>query len=269
MGTGGDGPGGIEALGLHHEAGGRAILRALDLRVECGESVAVSGPSGCGKSTLLGCLAGLIVPSRGTVRIAGEDVTGVSAGRRAALRLRSIGMVYQFGELLPELTPAENVALPALMAGRPAEETYARGRELLAALGVDGVRDAETGTLSGGERQRVAVARALIGRPRVVLADEPTGSLDGTAADTVAEVLFSLPARYGCALVVVTHNPDIAARAERALTLRDGRLHAARDGFLRSAVASSAVASASAAPASPASSAAPASSASSDGTVGR
>ncbi|MET9296949.1 ABC transporter ATP-binding protein [Streptomyces sp. NPDC003077] len=221
-----DASAGVDARGLHVRVGGRAILRELDLRVPRGRSAAITGPSGCGKSTLLSCLSGLLPPSLGVVRIAGQDVTGIPPGRRAALRLRTIGVVYQFGELLPELSPVENVALPALMAGTPATDVYARARSLLAELGVVAVQDAETGTLSGGERQRVAVARALIGDPPVLLADEPTGALDGQAASTVADLLFSLPARHGCALVVVTHNPDVAARADQVYVMRDGQLHA-------------------------------------------
>ncbi|MFJ5924227.1 ABC transporter ATP-binding protein [Kitasatospora sp. NPDC092948] len=216
--------GGIETSDLHYGIANRTLLRAVNLRVRAGESVAVTGPSGCGKSTLLSLLAGLLEPSRGTVRIAGRDLAGLSAGRRAAVRLRSVGMIYQFGELLPELSPLENTVLPALLAGASKEEAYARGTRLLDGLGVPTAPGAETGSLSGGERQRVAVARALIGQPQVVLADEPTGALDGKASETVADLLFSLPSKHSCALVVVTHNPEVAARADRVLTMSDGRL---------------------------------------------
>ncbi|MFE4633102.1 ABC transporter ATP-binding protein [Streptomyces sp. NPDC056773] len=217
-------PTGVEARGLVHNIGARTILDALDLTVTYGESVAITGPSGCGKSTLLSCLAGLVRPAKGSVRVDGTDLIGLPPNRRAAVRLRSIGMVYQFGELLPELTPLENVALPALMAGIPAAETYARARALLRDLGIPSVADVETAVLSGGERQRTAVARALIGQPRVILADEPTGALDGEAADSVAELLFSLPSSRNCALVVVTHDPGIAGRADRIFVMRQGRL---------------------------------------------
>ncbi|MFE6871464.1 ABC transporter ATP-binding protein [Kitasatospora sp. NPDC057692] len=219
--------GGIETSDLHYEVAKRVLLRAVELRVEPGRSVAVTGPSGCGKSTLLSLLAGLLRPTRGSIRIAGQDMTAVAAGRRAALRLRSVGMIYQFGELLPELSPLENTVLPALLAGLSKQEAYARGTELLGGLGIEASLSTETGSLSGGERQRVAVARALIGHPQVVLADEPTGALDGKASASVADLLFSLPSTYGCALVVVTHNPAVAARADQVMVMADGRLRTA------------------------------------------
>ncbi|WEH20273.1 ATP-binding cassette domain-containing protein [Streptomyces sp. VNUA24] len=216
--------GGIEARDLRYEVADRVILRSLNLRVEPGESVAITGPSGCGKSTLLSCLSGLLSPTSGTVVLAGHTMTAISANRRAAARLRSVGIVYQFGELLPELTPLENVALPALMAGIPASDTYARAHQLIRELGLTKVLAAATGGLSGGERQRVAVGRALIGEPTVVLADEPTGALDGDAETVVADLLFSLPATRGCALAVVTHNQLVASRADRVLSMHEGRL---------------------------------------------
>lgn len=218
---------GIETRDLHYEVANRTLLHSVNLRVEAGQSVAVTGPSGCGKSTLLSLLAGLLQPTRGSIRVAGQDITTIAAGRRAALRLRSVGMIYQFGELLPELSPLENTVLPALLAGVSKQEAYARGSELLGSLGVKDVLSTETGELSGGERQRVAVARALIGRPQVVLADEPTGALDGKSSDTVADLLFELPSRYSCALVVVTHNPQVAARADQVMAMADGHLQPA------------------------------------------
>jgi lipoprotein-releasing system ATP-binding protein len=220
---------GVHVRDLHYEIVNRVILDSLTLQVDSGESVTVTGPSGCGKSTLLSCLAGLTSPTRGTITVDGREVTTLSPGRRAAVRLKTIGMVYQFGELLPELSPLENVALPALMAGAPTTDTYARAQALLDDLEVAAAAGTDCGSLSGGERQRVAVARALIGNPRVILADEPTGALDGRTSDTVADLLFALPASHGCALIVVTHNPDIASRADRELAMRDGRLHLVRE----------------------------------------
>ncbi|MGW9454003.1 ABC transporter ATP-binding protein [Streptomyces sp. NPDC055632] len=216
---------GVDVRDLRYEVTGRAILKGVDLSVGHGESIAITGPSGCGKSTLLSCLSGLVEPTYGSITVDGHVLTGMSASRRAGVRLRTIGMVYQFGELLPELSPLENVALPALMAGAPPGQTYSKARALLDDLGVGHVAAGETGIVSGGERQRIAVARALIGDPRLILADEPTGALDGEASLTVAELLFSLPVQRGCSLVVVTHNPEIAARADRLLVMRGGQLH--------------------------------------------
>ncbi|MEU3405221.1 ABC transporter ATP-binding protein [Streptomyces sp. NPDC006670] len=214
----------LSARGLRYQVGGRTVLDGLDLEVPPGTSVAVTGPSGCGKSSLLNCLAGITLPSAGTVTVAGHDITAASPSRRAALRLAHVGMVYQFGELLPELTALENVALPALMSSARPREVYRRAEELLGELGIAGLRTSPTATLSGGERQRLAVARALIASPDVILADEPTGALDGKAARAVAELLFALPGQRRCALVVVTHAPAVAERADAVLTLVGGKL---------------------------------------------
>ncbi|RST06755.1 ABC transporter ATP-binding protein [Streptomyces sp. WAC05374] len=190
-----------------------------------GESVAVTGPSGSGKSTLLSCLAGLHRPRTGSVRVCGTDIAALRPAKAAAWRLNTLGFVYQFGELLPELSALENAALPLLIAGKGRREAYGRAGRLLRELGVGKVADSPAGVLSGGERQRVAVARALSTRPPVVLADEPTGALDEHATDDVCALLFGLPVQYGCTLVVVTHNPVVAFYADRQLTLRDGTLH--------------------------------------------
>ncbi|MET9610391.1 ABC transporter ATP-binding protein [Streptomyces sp. NPDC006512] len=218
----------LSVRGLRYRVAGRTLLDDLVLDVPAGTSVAVTGPSGCGKSTLLNCLAGITLPDAGKVTIAGHDITAASSSKRAALRLAHVGMVYQFGELLPELTALENVALPALMSTTPPGDVYARAESLLGELGLDGLRASPTATLSGGERQRLAVARALIGSPDLVLADEPTGSLDGKAAHAVAELLFALPAEQRCALVVVTHAPSVAERADVVLALADGKLEGVR-----------------------------------------
>ncbi|MGW6877743.1 ABC transporter ATP-binding protein [Streptomyces xanthophaeus] len=214
----------VEVKDLHYSIGDRRLMNGLSLRVAAGASVAVTGPSGSGKTTLLCCLSGLIAASSGVIRIAGVDISQASAGERAAVRLRTVGTVYQFGELIPELSPLENAALPVLLAGGDAKQAYADARSLLDELGVQESSSKNTASLSGGERQRVAVARALIGKPSVVLADEPTGSLDQRTGDIVADLLFGLPARFKCALIVVTHNPQIAARADRTLELTEGRL---------------------------------------------
>ncbi|MFD9629928.1 ABC transporter ATP-binding protein [Streptomyces violascens] len=197
----------------------RVLLNGVDLQVRAGESAAVTGPSGSGKSTFLGCVLGLIRPSQGVVQVAGQDV--VRMRQRALERHRSqhIGVVFQFGELLPELTPVENVALAALLTGTPSQQAYEQAERLLEELGVP-YSGVPTGQLSGGERQRTAVARALVNEPAVLLADEPTGALDTATRDSVAELLFEVPRRWGCALVVVTHDPDVAGRADACVELK-------------------------------------------------
>ncbi len=213
----------LRAVGLRYDVAGRQVLGGVDLAVGRGESVAVSGPSGSGKSTLLMCVLGMLKPTAGAVHVGGLRMDALSRRKLLAHRRRSMGMVFQFGELLPELTPGENVALAAMLAGVPAGEAHSRAAGLLKDLGID--NDARrTGALSGGERQRTAVARALVNRPALVLADEPTGALDSVARHDVAELLFDIPERWGAALVVVTHDETVAARAKRRLVLEDGRL---------------------------------------------
>jgi ABC-type lipoprotein export system ATPase subunit len=200
----------------------RRLLAGADLTVPAGRSVSVTGPSGSGKSTLLMCLMGLIRPASGRVEVMGEDLARLSSRALAAHRRRHIGMVFQFGELLPELTPVENVMIASLLAGAPADTARSRAQELLDGLGVP--HRTATHDLSGGERQRVAVARALVNTPELLLADEPTGSLDGEHREAVADLLFSTPREHGCALIVVTHDPAVASRADVRLHLHEGRL---------------------------------------------
>ncbi|MEU0127255.1 MULTISPECIES: ABC transporter ATP-binding protein [unclassified Streptomyces] len=213
----------LEVRELHYSVAGRALLDGVDLVLPAGRSLAVTGPSGTGKSTLLNCVLGLIRYDQGEVRIAGRDLAGLKPRALARHRRDNIGMVFQFGELLPELTPVENVAMAALLAGVRRAEAFGRARQLLIDLGVP-VEGTPTAELSGGERQRAAVARALVNRPALLLADEPTGSLDTRNREAVAELLFSLPRRWGCALLVVTHDESVAARADSRFTLDEGRL---------------------------------------------
>ncbi|MGW1930631.1 ABC transporter ATP-binding protein [Streptomyces sp. NPDC001919] len=182
----------------------------------------VTGPSGSGKSTLLSCVLGLIRPAAGSVKVMGTDIVGLRSSRLAAVRAQSVGMVFQFGELLPELSPLDNVMLAALLARTDQRTAQERAQRLLDDLGVPQAATSEE--LSGGERQRTAVARALINQPALLLADEPTGALDTETRDRTAELLFDLPTRYACGLLVVTHDPGIAARADRALRLEAGIL---------------------------------------------
>ncbi|WP_406860957.1 ABC transporter ATP-binding protein [Streptomyces sp. HUAS MG47] len=214
----------LDVTGLSCELGGRALLRDVTLTARAGESLAVTGPSGSGKSTLLALLAGLRPAPAGTVRVCGTDTAALRPAKAAAWRLRTIGFVYQAGELLPELSAVENAALPLLIGGTRRTEAYETAGRLLDELGVGAVADSPAGVLSGGERQRVAVARALSTRPPLILADEPTGALDERATDDVCELLYALPARYGTTVLTVTHNPLVAHRADRRLRLHAGRL---------------------------------------------
>ncbi|MYT12312.1 ATP-binding cassette domain-containing protein [Streptomyces sp. SID4951] len=213
----------MKVSGLRYEVADRVLLDGVDLQVCAGESAAVVGPSGSGKSTLLGCVLGLIRPAQGQVEVAGQDVVRMRQRALERHRSRHMGVVFQFGELLPELTPVENVALAALLGGTPSNQAYERAETLLRDLGVpyDG---APTGQLSGGERQRTAVARALINQPAILLADEPTGALDRATRDSVTKLLFDVPKRWGCALVVVTHDIEVADRADRCLELTGAAL---------------------------------------------
>jgi putative ABC transport system ATP-binding protein len=197
-------------------------LEGISLECEAGASLAIMGPSGCGKSTLLGLIGALEVPSFGTVEIGGRDISALSDRERALLRREAFGFVFQSDNLQPFLTATENVALQLAMDGATAG--FERCLELLAELGLADDVDKLPDQLSGGQRQRVAVARALIHRPRVILADEPTGALDEENSGFVADLLLTAQATLGATLVVVTHDARLAARLDRTLNLRDGRL---------------------------------------------
>lgn len=200
------------------------VLRGVDLLVEPGEAVAVVGPSGAGKSTLLHLVGALDACDRGTVRVAGEDLGSLDNRRLARFRNRQVGFVFQFQELLPDFTAAENVAVPARIAGRSREEAMRAATEALRAVGLGELGHRFPAQLSGGERQRVGLCRALINRPALVLADEPTGSLDHEHGDRVLDLLLELRREHQTALILVTHDRDTAGRCGRVLTLRDGRL---------------------------------------------
>jgi putative ABC transport system ATP-binding protein len=205
---------------------GAAEVRALtdvSLSVAPGEMVAVMGPSGCGKSTLLHLGGALEEPSAGRVLVGGRDLAGMGAVERAALRRRDVGYVFQRLNLIPSLTALENVMLPLELDGVPSREARARAREALDAMGLDHL-DRYPDDFSGGQQQRIAIARATTGRRRLLLADEPTGSLDTANSDEVIELLAGLPARNGTAVVLVTHEPRFASWADRVVFLRDGRV---------------------------------------------
>jgi ABC-type lipoprotein export system ATPase subunit len=201
---------------------GRRVLDGVSLTVRAGESVAVVGPSGSGKTTLLNCIAGLVNVSSGRIAVLGEGSSTVHSARTAALRLRAIGIVFQFGELLPELDVVENVALPALFMRR--RDAYGKARQLLQAVNMAESAHRSTDSLSGGETQRVAVARALVNDPTLVLADEPTGALDEDNARVVTQLLVSTCKERRTALIVATHDPQVAQFCDRTLRLTRGQL---------------------------------------------
>jgi len=198
-------------------------LRGVDLEVGQNDFIALMGPSGCGKSTLLNLVAGLDRPDEGQIWVADEEVTGRSEDDLARLRRRHIGLVFQFFNLLEGMTVLENVALPAVIAGRKRKMAETRARDLLDLLGIGDKASAVPGVLSGGQRQRLAIARALANEPTLLLADEPTGALDSQGGAEVIELLRRLH-RGGQTIVMVTHDPEVASAAGRVVRMRDGRI---------------------------------------------
>jgi putative ABC transport system ATP-binding protein len=198
-------------------------LRGANLVVPSGDFVALMGPSGCGKSTLLNLIAGLDVADEGTIRVAGELVTGRTEDELSQLRRRHIGIVFQFFNLLEGMTVLENVALPAVIAGRKRRMAETRARDLLDLLGIGDKASTVPGMLSGGQRQRLAIARALANEPTLLLADEPTGALDSEGGQEVIELLSRLHSG-GQTIVLVTHDADVASAAARVVRMRDGRI---------------------------------------------
>ncbi|MGW6691961.1 ABC transporter ATP-binding protein [Streptomyces sp. NPDC054961] len=210
--------------GVHKEYGDAKALDGLSLEIRAGDAVAVMGPSGCGKSTLLNMVAGLDRPTSGTVEVQGHDLGRLNETGLALFRRRNVGMIFQFFNLIDDLPVLDNVALAAQLTGTPARQARRRALELLEELGVAGRRNNYPATLSGGERQRVAVARALMNRPALLLADEPTGALDSRSGEQVMDLLIDLN-QIGQTLLIVTHDPQLATRcASRLIEVADGRV---------------------------------------------
>jgi putative ABC transport system ATP-binding protein len=214
----------LQARGVSLSFGETPALRGADLTVATGEIVAVMGPSGSGKSTLLHCLAGILVPDAGEVHVAGRRTDTLNETARSELRRDRFGFVFQFGQLVPELTAAENVALPLLLAGTHRRSALSQAHTWFSRLGLDGLEDRRSGELSGGQAQRVALARGLVSSPQVLFADEPTGALDSLTGEQVMDLLVDSARERRTTVVLVTHEARVAAYADRCVMVRDGRV---------------------------------------------
>jgi putative ABC transport system ATP-binding protein len=216
----------LQGIDLHLSFGQTPALRGATVTVNAGEVLAVMGPSGSGKSTLLHCLAGILVPDGGEVTFDGTRIDTLSENDRTALRREEYGFVFQFGQLVPELSAQENVALPLLLSGVSRGRAMAQARDWFSRLDLAGLQDRRSGELSGGQAQRVALARGLVTSPRVLFADEPTGALDSMTGEMVMNLLVDNVRELGTTVVLVTHEARVAAYADREVVVRDGRVSA-------------------------------------------
>ena len=212
----------IKATGIRKSFGSLEVLKGIDFSSDRSEVVAIMGASGAGKSTLLQILGTLSTPDSGTLVIDGTDVLALGRKELAEFRGKRIGFVFQFHHLLPEFNSVENVMIPALIAGTPSSEAKKRAESLLVDLGLGARLDHKPSQLSGGEQQRVAIARALVNNPAVVFADEPTGNLDTATKEEIQKLFLDLRDRYGQTVIIVTHDPDLAAACDRCLHMQDG-----------------------------------------------
>lgn len=216
----------LQLADIAHTYGPTPALRGVDLRVETGEVVAITGPSGCGKSTLLHIAAGILRPVSGSVCLLGTELAPLGDAARTRLRRERVGIVLQFGQLVPDLSLRDNVALPLLLGGQHRDSARTTAEAWLERIGVNAPPTATPAQLSGGQAQRVAVARALVADPGLILADEPTGSMDSLGGEHLLELLLSAARKRGAAVVLVTHDNLVAARADREVRLRDGVVEA-------------------------------------------
>jgi putative ABC transport system ATP-binding protein len=212
----------LEARDLRLSFGETPALRGANLSVNRGEVVAVMGPSGSGKSTLLHCLAGILVPHAGQVHFDGRRLDTMREAERSRVRRDRFGFVFQFGQLVPELTAEENIALPLLLGGMRREKALTEARSWFGPLELEGLEHHRTGEMSGGQSQRVALARGLVANPDVLFADEPTGSLDSLSGEMVMDLLIRAVRKLGSTVILVTHEPRVAAYADREVIVRDG-----------------------------------------------
>lgn len=212
----------LKAVDIYKSYGSLQVLKGVSLELHEGEVVALVGSSGAGKSTLLQILGTLDLPDKGDIFFRDKAILPLSASQKAQFRNESLGFVFQFHHLLPEFTALENVCVPAFIQGKGKAESMARGRELLSQLGIAARADHKPSQLSGGEQQRVSIARALINQPRLILADEPTGNLDTATSQDLYRLIFDLAKETGVGFLIVTHNKELAAKADRQYHIKDG-----------------------------------------------